>query len=238
MYSRDANGAEWYALIDNDPQREIPVTHYTYEGLNNPDDYPATVRIDWAVVSGQSVMVLGIRCGMAWCLLGAGPSITATLEDPDDPDQLGTGAAPRYRRVRGWYDRRVADQQQGTYSWIFPGVDTGTANADEDFDDKPRHQITIIVAKTNDLAAPKKEIKLERLSDGAGGRDWWFLDGAVSKKVKHIGFSGKMPAAARWGKSHEEVDPPNNGVPLGTRFISADVWVRCASGCCSANMTF
>jgi hypothetical protein len=73
------------------------------------EDYPPVARWDWDSVSRQQYV--GIRCGAAWCEVGApgftpsegyrGPSL---VFDAIPGVSLPPGAAQRVQKIKGWYD--------------------------------------------------------------------------------------------------------------------------------------
>jgi hypothetical protein len=74
-----------------------------------PRDYPPVARWDWDSVNGKQY--IGIRCGAAWCEVGAhGFKPSRPYEGPTLVfDRTPAGALParmteRVQRIKGWYD--------------------------------------------------------------------------------------------------------------------------------------
>jgi Big-like domain-containing protein len=69
-------------------------------GLGN-GDYPAVARWDWDSVNNQQY--IGIKCGAAWCEIGASGVRPFTVSASHAPE--GT-TVPRVLAVKGWYDEQ------------------------------------------------------------------------------------------------------------------------------------
>lgn len=65
-------------------------------------DYPPVARWDYDTTTGQ--YYIGIKCGRAWCEVGA-PGFTPSATRAYDP--TGTPEENRVLRVKGWYDQQV-----------------------------------------------------------------------------------------------------------------------------------
>ncbi|CAN5885256.1 hypothetical protein BH11GEM2_BH11GEM2_17120 [soil metagenome] len=243
------NGTVWTARVDDDSKRTLLVTRYTYAGLNAAQ-FPATARWDWRDnADGTRTLLLGIRCGLGWCLIGTdGKGSGADPADPDIPGTLnpdGTLKTPPYRRVRGWYDRKPI-KNSTDFAYIYPGPITATANRDQDFDGGPHHMLSVVVGKNEDtitITHKRKWVFWHRLVAQGGG----IVKDRVFDKVDS---KNPMPAAARWGSNHIRMAiPPHDDDPIRlaalmheyevhplVRFALNEAWVRCANGCCTTNL--
>lgn len=216
---------EWTARVNKDPSMSLKVTRYTYAGLLD-NAFPVTARWDWEG-STPTTPVLGIRCARAWCLVGTATSSTGP--DPYDHYIGGPMPIPVYRRVRGWYDRKINTAGGGSI-FLYPGPETSQIDSDGGFKGTWRHMLSI---KLDGVAS---EVNVEIT------KKWWLgkwkarrKNGAGSElDVDHIPYS-TMPAAARWSSSHIRLPIPAFLVSrTATNFGLA--WVRCASGCCSGEL--
>ena len=105
-------------------------------------DFPPAARWDWDTVHTRQY--IGIRCGPAWCEVGApgftpsagysGPLLTFDLIT-DLP--LPPNATERVQRIKGWYDDQVLALPGGTgpsqvHGYLFPNPVLDTLNWRED----------------------------------------------------------------------------------------------------------
>ena len=98
---------------------EVAGLHFPLLGFG-AGDYPPVARWDWDSVHGQQY--IGIRCGAAWCQVGAagfqpshpynGPDL---VFDRTPAGNLPEHMAKRVQRIRGWYDvQRLAAYGDGS----------------------------------------------------------------------------------------------------------------------------
>ena len=236
MFSEKSNGGyQWSARVANGTLSKLEVSRFTYKGLDSTKDYPGTARLDWTGADTNRTVVLGIRCGMAWCLVGS--SKFSETADPSDPDSTGALHTPNYRRVRGWFDRKILDDTR--VAWIYPDSETSEINSQGDYDKAWRHSMVIHVD-----GQPEKHFEISRPKFAhIPYTERWrakLLGSSDEIHVRHVDMQGKMPAAARWGASHTDgiIHPFSADVGALSKLVLGDAWVRCASGCCSATLVF
>lgn len=80
------------------------------------NDYPAVARWDWGKWKTFGRQHIGIRCGHAWCEVGApgftpsdvyaGPAVTF---QPVAPFTVPSALQPRVTAIKGWYDAQMLD---------------------------------------------------------------------------------------------------------------------------------
>jgi hypothetical protein len=233
-------------------RREIPATGTSLQltrsittEFSTEDDYPLVARWDWD--AENSNQYLGIRCGAAWCEIGA-PGFVPSVPLPVTP-----GMSPGERRVRlikGWYDQQYLATSVGAsvgklvpsrvLGTIVPDVALGKLD-DADFNDTwvPAAQIVLAAPAGQDAALKEydKHFNYER-SDHANpirllvkqevSGEWLAQvvrpsDGKVRfKRVKRREVTSSLP--------------PGYDVPgvARWRWMSVDegTWIRCSRGCC------
>ena len=224
------NGTKWSALMNG--SAPLNVTRYTYPGLGNAADYPVTARWDWEDTPNGRRIVLGIRCGLGWCLIGT----TGSGNGPDANEDPGMGA-PSYRRVRGWYDRKPLPSPSKDYAYIYPGPAVATSWHDSDFDQVGKHMASIRIGSNEVKINFKRHRKWDYFQHYIVARQG---DAGEELDVHKVDFNDPdMPAATRWGRSH--ITLPTNPVANPITILSydfGDAWVRCANGCCSTYIVF
>ena len=247
---------------------QLAVTRYVYKGLDAPSDFPVSARWDWKEENGKKILAMGVRCGLGWCLIGGkatgvagSPTVRLDECDPDDPlypicvkppkpgDPAGAAATsdpvPNFRRVRGFYDKLPDPQGTAAYYWIYPDQRTANANDDVDFEKGrflPQFAIRFGVGNPKDDPSERRVGVGRPQLFGFLWRRWRMFETWVyspgESHIEHRSFAGSMPAAARWGTSHIVFDVPPNGDKKIFALQDASVWIRCATGCCSANVAF
>lgn len=134
---RDNPDCRYKRIVEPLPAGAVPLTVHPIQPASIPPfrdrEYPPVARWDWDSLSRQQY--IGIRCGLAWCEVGA-PSTAPTDAEcayppplPFDPVvglSAGTGMAKAVTMVKGWFDAQrlavSAEPSSGTLkvrpSWV------------------------------------------------------------------------------------------------------------------------
>jgi hypothetical protein len=234
--SNDTGGkAEWKAIMQHgeDTPVALEVAHYSYKDLPK-NELPAVARLDTvAGTRGKPIQVIGIQCGKAWCMVG----VAATYDGPD-PDTLSK--YPWRERPRGWVDWAPNKSNQLEQRVVVPEPSLRGKG-------KKAYKDTFALAATIYTVSGGKTIDTITVSlrwqkDSATAGGWRIryakpgkapaklLGDPVVTYTKHRDRS--VPGVARWDNSPlpRTRNQSNNKDSIG------QIWIRCASGCCLADV--
>jgi hypothetical protein len=232
---------------------DLEVRPVMVAGLSDAD-YPPVARWDWDERKAQQY--IGIKCGAAWCEVGA----PGFVPSPAHPERVTDGMPPGERRiyeVKGWYDEQYLAVRAGTRT--VPSSILGTVFPDQrlgEYDDQsftpaatpgapkpwlPGAAAMLRGGTPTELDAYRRKLDFKPSSATGplnpiglcfGSRQQCAVPAAVSGTGQwwaRIGASGGKHVSVT--RCNLTIDPPGTA---RWRWSVKDegVWMRCAKGCC------